>query len=80
MPLRDEQPRDALANPLLRQPEPDAEALDIASNAAEKLGGTPRAVEVLRQAIVINPGKVDYYLDFATLGSIMPPFRPESTC
>lgn len=66
---RDDQPRDALAtlDPLLRQPEPDAGALDVVSNAAEKLGDTPCAVELLRQAIVINPGKIEYYLDSATL-------------
>jgi len=65
----DNQPKDALTTlePILQQNEPDAEALDIASKAAEKLGETPRAVQLLRQAIVRNPNNADYYLDFATI-------------
>lgn len=64
-----DKPRDALATlaPLLQQSEPGAEALDIASNAAEAVGDTPRAVELLRRAIVTNPNNIDCYLDFATL-------------
>ncbi len=63
------QPHDALAtlNPILQQSDPDARALDIASKAEEKLGNTPRAVRLLRDAIVRDPANVNYYLDFATL-------------
>ena len=41
--------------------------LDVASSAYEEQGDTPKAVELLRQAIVLNPKKIKYYLDFATL-------------
>ena len=63
------EPRDALAalDPLLRQGEVDGQTLDIASHAAEKIGDTPRAVALLRKAIVLNPRQMNYYLDFATL-------------
>jgi tetratricopeptide (TPR) repeat protein len=45
----------------------DAEALALASTAYEGLGNTPQAVAALRQAIVIAPRNVAYYLDFANL-------------
>jgi tetratricopeptide (TPR) repeat protein len=63
------QARDALdtLDPLLQQPDPDAEALDIASNASEQIGDTPRAVEFLRKAILASPDTPGYYVDFATL-------------
>jgi len=53
--------------PLLEQKDPDTDALDVASAAYEDTGDTPRAVSLLRQAIVANPRKVKYYVDFATL-------------
>lgn len=57
----------ATLEPLLRQSGADAEAFDIASNAAEEIGNTPRAVRLLREALIRNPQNVNYYLDFATL-------------
>jgi len=64
-----DQPRDALAtlDPILQGTDPDAEALDIASNASEAIGDTPRAVELLRKAILRAPDNASYYVDFATL-------------
>lgn len=53
--------------PLLELKPPDSDALDLASSAYEEEGNTPKAVELLRQAIVTNPKKTRYYLDFATL-------------
>jgi tetratricopeptide (TPR) repeat protein len=53
--------------PMLEQKEPDPDALALASSAYEEQGDTPKAVELLRQAIVLNPKNVKYYLDFATL-------------
>lgn len=53
--------------PLLASDAPDADVLDLASEAYENLGDTPHAVERLRQAILANPGRAKYYLDFATL-------------
>ncbi len=45
----------------------DAEALALAATAYEALGDTPQAVAALRQAIVITPRNIAYYLDFANL-------------
>jgi tetratricopeptide (TPR) repeat protein len=45
----------------------DAETLALASTAYEALGDTPKAVEALRQAIVLSPRNVAYYLSFANL-------------
>jgi tetratricopeptide (TPR) repeat protein len=53
--------------PLLEVKPPDPDILDLASSAYEEQGDTPKAVELLRQAIVTNPKKTKYYLDFATL-------------
>jgi tetratricopeptide (TPR) repeat protein len=45
----------------------DAEGLALTSTAYEALGDTPKAVEALRQAIVLSPRNVAYYLSFANL-------------
>jgi tetratricopeptide (TPR) repeat protein len=53
--------------PLLESSAPDPDVLDLASAAYEVTGDTPRAVSLLRQAIVASPQKVKYYVDFAAL-------------
>jgi len=53
--------------PLLTAAQPDADVLDLASSAYEDNGDTPKAVALLRQAIVLDPKKSKYYVDFATL-------------
>jgi tetratricopeptide (TPR) repeat protein len=53
--------------PLLNENPPDSDLLDLASAAYEETGDTPRAVSLLRQAIVSNPQKAKYYVDFAAL-------------
>lgn len=53
--------------PLLAPADPDAEALALASSAYEAAGDTPNSVSTLRQAIVLSPRNVRYYLDFANL-------------
>ena len=53
--------------PLLETKEPEPDVLALASSAYEEQGDTPKAVQLLRQAIVANPKKIKYYLDFATL-------------
>jgi len=62
-------PQDAITTlrPLLEVSQPDADVLDLASSAYEQAGDTPTAVGLLRQAIVIDPKKVKYYVDFATI-------------
>jgi tetratricopeptide (TPR) repeat protein len=57
----------ATLQPLLEQAAPDTDTLDLASAAYEETGDTPKAVDLLRQAIVANPKKSKYYVDFATL-------------
>jgi tetratricopeptide (TPR) repeat protein len=52
---------------LLEASDPDPDVLDLASAAYEETGDTPRAVNLLRQAIVASPRKVKYYVDFAAL-------------
>jgi tetratricopeptide (TPR) repeat protein len=53
--------------PLIAGADPDPEALALASSSYEAMGDTPNAVSTLRQAIVVDPGNVSYYLDFAAL-------------
>ena len=61
--------KDALdtLQPLLAETEPDPDTLDLAASAYEDQGDTPKAVNLIRQAILTNPKKIEYYLDFATL-------------
>jgi len=53
--------------PLLQVSQPDPDVLDLASSAYEETGDTPTAVKLLQQAIVLDPKKVRYYVDFATI-------------
>jgi len=65
------QPQDALSTlePLLQNNgnSADAETLELAANAHEAIKDTPQAVSLLRQAILLDPGNVNLYLDFANL-------------
>jgi tetratricopeptide (TPR) repeat protein len=53
--------------PLLAANESDPELLSLASEAYEAVGNTPKAVSLLRQAIVLNPSNANYYNSFALL-------------
>lgn len=53
--------------PLLAADQPDPDVLSLASDAYEAVGNTPKAVALLRQAIVRNPDNSGYYLAFAAL-------------
>ena len=53
--------------PLLTTTQPDSDVLDLASSAYEESGDTPKAVALLRQAIVLDPKKIKYYVDFAAI-------------
>jgi tetratricopeptide (TPR) repeat protein len=57
---------DAL-QPLVETNDPDPTALELSSAAHEALGETPKAVALLRAAIVRDPGNAKLYLDFASL-------------
>lgn len=60
---------DALATlgPLIDSNGRDEDALTLAAELDESKNDTPRAVELLRQAIVANPKKADAYLQFSSL-------------
>jgi tetratricopeptide (TPR) repeat protein len=62
------QPSDAL-NTLapLMQGTPDVATLELASTAYEASKDTSRAVDTLRQAILLDPRNVNLYLDFANI-------------
>ena len=53
--------------PLLIPDQSDPDILSLASQAAEAIQDTARAVALLRQAIVLSPATQDYYIAFATL-------------
>ena len=63
------QAKDAIATlqPLLQAQPLDPDVLDLASSAYEETGDTPTAATLLRQAIVLDPGKPRYYIDFAAI-------------
>jgi tetratricopeptide (TPR) repeat protein len=62
-------PQDALTTlgPLLQGNDADAETLELAAKAYEDGKDTPQAVSMLRQAILLDPGNTNLYLDFANL-------------
>lgn len=53
--------------PLLTDDQNDPDILSLASQAYEKTKNTPRAVALLRQAIVLSPTTPGYYAAFASL-------------
>ena len=53
--------------PVLTPDQSDPDILSLASQAAEAIKDTARAVALLRQAIVLGPTTQDYYLAFAAL-------------
>jgi tetratricopeptide (TPR) repeat protein len=54
-------------DPLLATDPQDPDILSLASQAYEAVGNTPKAVSLLRQAIVLSPATADYYVAFAAL-------------
>jgi len=53
--------------PLLATDQSDSDILSLASEAFEAVGNTPKAVSLLRQAIVLSPANANYYIAFAAL-------------
>jgi tetratricopeptide (TPR) repeat protein len=70
------QPERAIAtlDPLLRAGQ-NAQALELASAAYEDLHDTEKAVESLRQAILLDPQNVSLYVDFAALSATHQSFQ-----
>ena len=64
------QPEAALAvlQPAL-SPDPDAETLELSASAYESLHDTEKAVNALRQAILLQPDNTGLYLDFANMAA-----------
>ena len=56
-----------LLGPLAATHSSDPEMLSLASEACEGAGDTPRAVSLLREAIVLDPANASYYSRFAAL-------------
>ncbi len=67
-------PQDALATlaPLLAG---DPDALELASAAYEDAHQTDKAVDALRQAIVLDPNNAELYVDFAAMASAHQSFQ-----
>jgi tetratricopeptide (TPR) repeat protein len=53
--------------PLMATDESDAELLSLASEAYEAVGNTPKAVSLLRQAIILSPANANYYNAFVLI-------------
>jgi tetratricopeptide (TPR) repeat protein len=53
--------------PLLAADQSDPDVLSLSSESYEAVGNTPKAVALLRQAIVLNPTTPSYYVAFAAL-------------
>jgi tetratricopeptide (TPR) repeat protein len=56
-----------ILEPLLVTGQPDPDVLSLSSEAYEAVGNTPKAVALLRQAIVLSPATPGYYVAFAAL-------------
>ena len=56
-----------ILDPLLADDQRDADILSLASEAYEAVGNTPKAVALLRQAIVLSPTTPGYYVTFAAI-------------
>ncbi len=70
-------PQDALAtlDPLIGGTGADAASLDLASAAYEDAHETDKAVDTLRQAILLDPQNVNLYLDFAAISATHQSFQ-----
>lgn len=75
--LMSQKPQDALAtlDPVLGTSEADAGTLDLASAAYEDTHDTEKAVDSLRQAILLDPQNVNLYLDFAAISATHQSFQ-----
>jgi len=67
--LMSHKPEEAIETlqPLVEGRSPDAATLELAAAACEQAKDTPRAVNLLRQAILLEPRNVNLYLDFANI-------------
>ena len=70
-------PQDAIAtlDPMLGPSKPDVETLELAATAYEDAHDTEKAVDTLRQAILLDPQNINLYLDFAAISSAHQSFQ-----
>lgn len=69
-------PQDALATlETALRANPDASTLELASAAYEASHNTDKAVDALRQAILLDPRNVNLYLDFAAIAATHQSFQ-----
>ena len=70
------QPQKAISTlePLL-DAHPDPGTLELAASAYEDAGDTDRAVDALRQAILLDPNNIHLYLDFASISAAHQSFQ-----
>ena len=70
-------PQDAIAtlSPLLEAGSPDPNALELVSVAYEDAHETEKAVDALRQAILLDPQDANLYVDFAAIASTHQSFQ-----
>jgi tetratricopeptide (TPR) repeat protein len=75
--LMDHQPQAAIAtlSPMLGSEKPDVETLELASAAYEASNKTEQAVDLLKQAINLDPTNVSLYLHFADISSVHQSFE-----
>ena len=71
------QPKAAIStlDPMLGAGKPDVEALELASEAYEATNQTDQAVDLLKQAINLDPANVSLYLHFADISSVHQSFQ-----
>jgi tetratricopeptide (TPR) repeat protein len=65
----------ATLGPLLGSDNPDVETLELASAAYEESNQTDQAVDLLKQAINLDPTNVSLYLHFADISSVHQSFQ-----
>jgi tetratricopeptide (TPR) repeat protein len=72
------QPQDALATlqPLLAANDPEVSTMQLAAAAYEANRDTPKAVKILRDAIVKDPRRIALYVDFANIALTHQSFQP----
>jgi tetratricopeptide (TPR) repeat protein len=75
--LMAQHPQSAVASlrPLLESENPEIQTLELAATAYEDTNDTERAIDLLKRAILRDPGNVNLYLDYANICSVHQSFE-----